>query len=345
MTAPENSHSQLSMTKTESKGPTISIAFILAFTWLFRLIKRRLLELQQERAQRNRNNELILKCFNQYVRDCNYTTCSLLPNLEEKLKSYSSAVEEITAQLHELSKTKVLMADEKLRKLELWNQLKVVGFARTITAVYVVNILHVFEHIQLSILARMNYVHQVVNEREKIATDLETERFYLTFSWYIINVVSLKLYTRIQSEVEKNLDGISLKTMLPFIKICELIQNVRDAIEIKSWENECFLPKESEEALVLQNGLGSLDSIHLTKHLKGLLNETRDILSHPDFHPTFTNTLNSSFGLFTESLYPHFRKSTSHENNEPSLPLAHNISDVDEIHAFSALIFTAYEEY
>ncbi|CAG8439791.1 12096_t:CDS:2 [Ambispora leptoticha] len=68
--------------------------------------------------------------------------------------------------------TAVSRANLKTAKLELWSEIKIKSFTRTISAIYSVTLLTILIHIQLNLLGRFNYLYSVVSltEREKEQT-------------------------------------------------------------------------------------------------------------------------------------------------------------------------------
>jgi peroxin-3 len=154
--------------------------------------------------------------FELNLKDCLFVVESLLPALKDAL------FEELNV---ELSTTKLkqrqgdtqnaLLEESKREKRELWNTLKVQSFTRTLASVYLVNLVTILTCVQLSLVGRYVYLDSVLTSNlkestleddqvaaEKIIAD-ETERKYLTLSWYLLNIGWKDCVKRVQEGVEK----------------------------------------------------------------------------------------------------------------------------------------------
>jgi peroxin-3 len=107
-------------------------------------------------------------------------------------------------------------------KAQLWNQLKLLTFSRTLTTLYALVLLTLQTRIQLNLLGRHSYIRSVRElEREfagedawfaekrkpgdiagGIDIDSETEMAYLTFSWWVMNVGWKAVSERVKMAVE-----------------------------------------------------------------------------------------------------------------------------------------------
>ncbi|KAH6568213.1 hypothetical protein BASA50_010565 [Batrachochytrium salamandrivorans] len=321
----------------------------------------------------------IKRHFEQNLHDASFVVASLLPTLGEHL-FVSLDVEQITAKLQqtrsqpkqvsfdtqEQSKQQQLsdqpgahnlkslgndstetVACEKpvepleKSKLELWEEIKILSFTRTISSVYLINLLTVFTTLQLSILGRFFYLDSVATiaqqnqsgdvsfgENEGLGTQFKTqsryiseytERQYLTFSWYLLNIGWKRCVERVQKIVEDIVGRLSLKTPIGHGELVDLIGQIRFAFEHDDVHKSLFhrmdlylLPLEGEEKVVLKDGGitiedGASKVTHVVEPpLKHLLDDTRDFLESPDFQSVLQECLNESFDLLLLQLKPHF---------------------------------------
>jgi hypothetical protein len=109
----------------------ISLVFFLtliSILWIIRYVKRKLNEMRVAQKEKTFYQENIQSRFEQIGKDCVFTTLSLTMTMDKKIRELSYAVEDITASLQNLSKKKSLLTlEEKALKIDLWNQLKIVG--------------------------------------------------------------------------------------------------------------------------------------------------------------------------------------------------------------------------
>lgn len=171
-----------------------------------------IIEEQSNQAQARKNLSFRFELF---LKDLRFVVESILPSIKD-LVFQELNVELTTSQLKQLT------AIEKNRKMELWDLLKIQAFSRILATVYMLNLLTVFTTIQLSILGRTVYLDSVVslakqseseefkevaNEKTAACTiSQETERHYLTLSWYLLNIGWKKCVDRVQTAVKKSLD-------------------------------------------------------------------------------------------------------------------------------------------
>jgi peroxin-3 len=101
----------------------------------------------------------------------------------------------------------ITAAMDRRTKLELWNELKIMSFTRTVTALYSLTFLTLLTQVQLNLLGRFTYVSSVVAlsnttdasyRMESTSTkgslsstngqlDFQTEKKYLTFSYWLLH--------------------------------------------------------------------------------------------------------------------------------------------------------------
>ncbi|KDN45615.1 Peroxin-3-domain-containing protein [Tilletiaria anomala UBC 951] len=179
---------------------------------------------------------------------------------------------------------------EKKAKLALWNELKVVAFARTLTSIYSIVLLALQTHIQLNLIGRYAYLASVsslakpappdhridVNEagcfdgfsvdhsfaqeglrsRQTLSANCkeggeareigeglshETERIYLTFSWWFLHRGWNLVAQRVRVAVEETFGNVGLKTQLSWTEFHQLLSSARRKIEyeVLGEEQQC----------------------------------------------------------------------------------------------------------
>lgn len=151
-------------------------------------------------------------------------------------------------------------------KAELWREVKMLTFTRTLTILYSISLLSLFTHIQLSIIGRSRYIQSILQleEDERMREDIadrlsiyslfwgeggleeqdaarrfgeeeeiehETEMKYLTLSWWILHVGWKDVGERVRRAVEEVFEGVSLKTKLTVVDVHRLLSDVRRRVE------------------------------------------------------------------------------------------------------------------
>ncbi|KAJ7071941.1 Peroxin-3 [Mycena amicta] len=140
-------------------------------------------------------------------------------------------------------------------KAELWNELKMLTFTRTLTTVYTTTLLSLLTVIQLTLLARTRYVRSVIKleKQERLQHGfmpdlsmllaaglgmmggMETEEVasakYLTMTWWILHVGWKDVGERVRRGVEEVFGGVSLKTKLSPSDLHRLVRDVRRRVE------------------------------------------------------------------------------------------------------------------
>ena len=123
----------------------------------------------------------------------------------------SSAMEPTTVEqakeAQAVVRDEITAAIDRRTKLELWNELKIMSFTRTVTALYSLTFLTLLTQVQLNLLGRFTYVSSVVAlsnttdasyRMESTSTkgslsstngqlDFQTEKKYLTFSYWLLH--------------------------------------------------------------------------------------------------------------------------------------------------------------
>ncbi|KAF9391654.1 peroxin [Podila verticillata] len=234
-------------------------------------------------------------------------------------------------------------AIDRRTKLELWNELKVMSFTRTVTALYSLTFLTLLTQVQLNLLGRFTYVSSVValssttdaSVRLESPTkgsmsstngqlDFQTEKKYLTFSYWLLHEGWRRWSEKVREVVEDVVGGISLKKTLTAREFSELLGEIRtrleytqmDGIQVPVNMREYMLPDEaSDEREVLR--AGGVDEFDLVVDpvLRNLLDETRDFIDSADFSTVLNSTLNATFARFSLALQPTFNPFLSQSGN------------------------------
>lgn len=226
-------------------------------------------------------------------------------------------------------------ARQKKTKLQLWDEVKLVSLTRALTILYTLTLLTLLTRIQLNLLGRRNYLSSVVslaqagqqidleNRDEDAAQgygdDFETNRMYLTFSWWLLHRGWRAICEKVETAVNDVFASMSPRDSVSYAKFAEAVKEVRMRIEgateterRKSKWLEYLLPEKADEQAVLrESGItsnaeaaadgGSQEVLfEVTQSLRRLLDETSDIIESPTFAQVLTETLDAAFELLVE---------------------------------------------
>ncbi|KZT08080.1 uncharacterized protein LAESUDRAFT_724066 [Laetiporus sulphureus 93-53] len=302
-------------------------------------------------------------------------------------------------------------------KADLWKEVKILTFTRTLTIIYSITLLSIFTHIQLNILGRLKYIQSVVQaereerRRERVQQDVsmllagveealseenedvdededeiiseETERKYLTLSWWILHVGWKDVGERVRRGVEEVFEGVSLKTKFTIQDLFRLVSDVRRRVEYEvTFEGRerridflsTLLPPTSETLthVLIQGGIPSRLAGTADPHFDALLAETRIHLQSASFQRVLEVCLDRATEVLFDGLRKHVFHSAASESGlderdeemrerlAAMLPglarwchlaleglpneLVDHLANVREMSAFSAIIYSNYDD-
>ncbi|KAM5163321.1 peroxisomal biogenesis factor 3 [Mantella aurantiaca] len=278
--------------------------------------------------------------FESNQRTCNMTVLSMLPALKEALMQ----------QLNSESLTSLLKS-RPTNKIEIWEDLKIISFTRSIVAVYSTCMLVVLLRVQLNIIG--GYIYLDNSSAGKPCNGLqaspEVQQQYLSSIQHLLGDGMTELITLVKQAVQKVLGSLSLRHSLSLMDLEEHIKEIRRSVE------ECNETPDSERSQsksLLCRFMMADEENPLTSQACGLtekdvttirlLNETRDMLESQDFSTVLNSCLSRGFGRLLDSIAEFFRPNdqelTQHSPANSlsgiSLPLAKVIPIVNgQIHS------------
>jgi peroxin-3 len=133
----------------------------------------------------------------------------------------------VAAEPQAIVKDEATAAIERKTKLELWNELKVMSFTRTVTALYSLTFLTLLTQVQLNLLGRFTYVSSVIalsnttdasyrvdspSVKGSLSStagqlDFQTEKKYLTFSYWLLHEGWRRWSEKVRDVVEDVVGG------------------------------------------------------------------------------------------------------------------------------------------
>uniref|UniRef100_A0AAR2L2U5 Peroxisomal biogenesis factor 3 n=1 Tax=Pygocentrus nattereri TaxID=42514 RepID=A0AAR2L2U5_PYGNA len=264
--------------------------------------QRKLQEMQEREAA-----EYIAQARRQFhfesnQRTCNMTVLSMLPTLREAIIHHLNA-ESLTA----------LLKSKPTNKVEIWEDLKIISFTRSIVAVYSTCMLVVLLRVQLNIIGGYLYMDNSVtkNGTTPLAPP-EVQQQYLSSIQHLLGDGLIELITVVKKAVQEVLGLVSLKQNLSLQDLEQHLTRVRRLVEddcgsLKHRTLSWYMMPDEENTLADQN-----------------------VKVFPDFNTVLNICLNRGFSRFLDNMAEFFRPpqqdstpcSTPDSLSHVSLPLA-----------------------
>ncbi|KAI1131478.1 Peroxin-3 family protein [Nemania abortiva] len=225
-------------------------------------------------------------------------------------------------------------------KRQLWDDLTISSITRAFTLVYTLALLTMLTRIQLNLLGRRSYLSSVIslatgaaqstislenndddNPEQAYGSDFETNRKYLTFSWWLLNRGWTDVMEIVETAVRDVFGHLSPRDLLSFDTFSQLTLEVRKKIERKSnsdrpgaqWLPFLLPPTPLEDFVLKESGVlgdSAMATTHqsgspsassptstITPALRRLLDETSDLIESPAFCHVLTLLLDAGFSV------------------------------------------------
>ncbi|KAL8772592.1 MAG: hypothetical protein Q9209_002253 [Squamulea sp. 1 TL-2023] len=262
-------------------------------------------------------------------------------------------------------------------KVQLWNDLKITSITRAFTLLYTLSLLTLLTRIQLNLLGRRNYLSSVVsmashspqdptislenldddNVEQTYGNDFETNRKFLTFSWWLLHRGWRDVMEKVEVTVKAVFGPLNPREDIPLEKLSALILEVRRKVEgataeerrSHKWLPYLLPPPEQEEIVLRESGMlkspsasqptsipsppsspNAASSLHSstssTASLRRLLDETSDLIDSPPFTQILTLLLDTTFSHLTD----HEIRTDAYRLPDPStIPRIQEVPDLD----------------
>ncbi|KAH9985630.1 Peroxin-3 [Russula compacta] len=301
-------------------------------------------------------------------------------------------------------------------KAELWREVKMLTVTRTLTVLYSITLLTIspisnspslsviqlerdedarsrrqYEHSLSSMLfaslvdpTRSHDIEALLGQQTGLeesiwreGVDAETERKFLTLSWWILNVGWKDVGERVRRGVEEVFEGVSLKSKISAIELHRLISDVRRRVEHEiTFEGterrinflSTLLPPTSSALshLLTRGGFPPAYSDTHELAFTALLEETRDLLTSSDFAIALERALDRATDLLFDglsqnvftakegegevqlrvaSVLPGLARWSSLALNGLPNELLDSLTDLHEVAGFAAIIYSDYGDH
>ncbi|KAJ2162559.1 peroxin [Coemansia sp. RSA 552] len=289
-----------------------------------KLLAQRLVEMQGASAKDRSAKENIRRRFDQNQRDCLFTIMSLLPELSEQVL-HEVDVEQLIAELRAINKPRAPEDESespeapdagedvpRRTKVEIWEDIKIQSFARTLIAVYAESLLTILVHIQLNMVGRSTYLDSVIGRytgaageagsvgqvalegRYESRLPLADEQNFLMLSWWFLNRGWRQLMAQVLRATEHCVGQLSLKERLSHRELAALFNDIHVRLRedglVESLPGILLpLGDENIEDYLKSNRLTA--SQVFTPMFVRLLDQARDVIASTDFLFVFNSSV------------------------------------------------------
>ncbi|KAI9881333.1 MAG: peroxin [Pleopsidium flavum] len=228
-------------------------------------------------------------------------------------------------------------------KAQLWNELKINSITRSFALIYTLCLLTLLTRVQLNLLGRRNYLSSVVSlashpthestislenhdddsVEQSYGNDLETNRRFLTFSWWLLHRGWREIMKKVETAVNESFGPLNPREEITLEKLSDLTLEVRKKIEgateeerrTSKWLLYILPPREEEDFVLRESGMATSPppteqpSPPLTNAtptspsptpLRRLLDETSDLIDSPPFTHVLTKLLDACFSVLVD---------------------------------------------
>ncbi|KAF1915625.1 Peroxin-3 [Ampelomyces quisqualis] len=222
----------------------------------------------------------------------------------------------------------------KKSKAQLWSEMKISSITRAFTLVYTLSLLTLLTRIQLNLLGRRNYLASVVslaapqsmaegsrinlenndddNFDQAYGNDFETNRRYLSLSWWLLHRGCLDLIEKVQAAVKDVFGLLNPREEITLEKLSELTLQVRKRVEGATeeqrrtckWLSFLLPPQDQEDYVLRESGMSSSSestSPATTTSLRRLIDETSDLIDSPSFTHVLTLLFDAGFSHLVDN--------------------------------------------
>ncbi|KAI1412910.1 Peroxin-3 [Hypoxylon sp. FL1857] len=224
-------------------------------------------------------------------------------------------------------------------KRQLWDDLTISSITRAFTLIYTLALLTMLTRIQLNLLGRRSYLSSVVslatgtaqstislenndddNPEQAYGSDFETNRKYLTFSWWLLHRGWVEIMENVEGAVREVFGHLSPRDLISFDTFSQLTLEVRKKMEGRAggenanetrpgakWLPYLLPPTKMEDFVLRESGVlgdsaaattqpgASSPSTSSETALRRLLDETSDLIESPAFTHVLTLLLDAGF--------------------------------------------------
>lgn len=275
--------------------------------FLIKIIQYKLREFQERQAKEIADRIKRMQHFESTERTCNQTIVRLSSTVSDKV-------------LKNLSTEDIL---KKLRtspdnKLELWEELKILAFARIVTLVYASSMLAVTLKTQINLLGGYLYIDTVVQNQKQVTMDIQT--IYLSMIQHFMGDGLDDLMETIRKNVALIMQRFSLKQQFTLADAETLFWSIQLSLSSDEFNpTKCIarytLPKE----------------INRNDILGKMYNETLDVLESAEVNDVCLANVSSGFSSIVDKLAEYYAEAEPGQSEPSTSKSVLNVNSVSNI--------------
>ncbi|RKP13107.1 Peroxin-3 [Piptocephalis cylindrospora] len=213
------------------------------------------------------------------------------------------------------------LVEKPMTKLELWTAVKTESYVRPIASIYLLILLTLLSHTQINLLGRSFYVASVgvpEDDREQSVQmalagsqrlGWEEERIFLSsLPSHLLHHGARECVAWVREAVKEVMDPVSLRSPCGSTEIQGHVRSIRERIEAGDSFEDFFqrctgwmIPNGENEASILEEAMGH-PIPSLSSSLRGILDETYDLLESPNALQVTREALATAFDIFDQQL-------------------------------------------
>jgi peroxin-3 len=150
--------------------------------------------------------------------------------------------------------------------------------------------------------------HDDDNSDQAYGNDFETNRQYLTFSWWLLHRGWKQVMLRVEEAVKEVFGALSIRDDITMERFSELTLEVRKRVEgateaernAGGWLEYVLPPRDQEDFVLKESGMASDRSTSEIAPLRRLIDETSDLVDSPPFSHVLTLLLDAGYSTLVD---------------------------------------------
>lgn len=146
------------------------------------------------------------------------------------------------------------------------------------------------------------------NPDQAYGNDFETNRRYLTFSWWLLHRGWRELMLKVEAAVKDVFSSMSPRDDISMQRFSELTLEVRKKVEGATeaerkegkWLQYLLPPREQEDFVLKESGMTTESGVSSSSPLRRLLDETSDLIDSPPFSHVLTLLLDAGYSTLVD---------------------------------------------
>ncbi|RUS75138.1 hypothetical protein EGW08_017101 [Elysia chlorotica] len=281
----------------------IFLGTVVGGSWmLYKYMWRKVQEIREEEDKQYLISVRRQHHFDSNQRTCNTTVLAMISHLRSTLVKHLDT-----------ESVKELLKSSPPNKLDIWEDLKIMSFTRTVAAVYGACMLSVMLRVQLNIVS--GYLYLGINEGDpKPSISPRVQERYLSLVKIFIEQGFVDFIHYLKLAVMKEFGSLSLKELLSLDNLSSVLNHVRERVE-------CGVDKPTQALypyLLSSERVPDLQSVMSPEdeQLEKIIGETRDVYESSDFHTVLRESIDRGFNCVMDGLAEHYKQQIPEDGNE-----------------------------